>query len=404
MRHVLPLSTLALLALLSPGFTRPEAPPAARLEVRWVSPTPSEVLEGLTTLEVAVIPHGPLGTFKVDFYVDGKRIGWRDDPPYRLEWDAGKSLRSRTLRAVAYGTDGNTYETGVTTQEIHVDYRAEVSVVNVFATVRDYTGSFVGGLGVDQFRLFEDGVEQKLTHFAYENLPLHVAFILDVSLTMRGDRLATAREAAERFARSLNFSRDRAMVITFAGKPREVMPLTDSREAILAAIRSAKEEPGGTALYDGLILAVEALRNIDGRKAAIVLTDGRDESGDGFRPGSFHTFEEALELAHQSDVILYTIGLGKDIADQMDFHGVRSVGALLTRFAEDTGGNAFFATRPRQLRRAYETVAAALRHQYNLGYSSTNSRRDGSWREIRLLSTLEDSEVTARKGYYAPTQ
>ena len=124
-----------------------------------------------------------------------------------------------------------------------------------------------------------------------------------------------------------------------------------------------------------------------------MLTDGRDESGDGFRPGSFHTFEETLQQAHQSDVIIYTIGLGKDIRDQMDFHGVRTVGALLTAFAEDTGGSAFFATRPRQLRRAYETVAAALRHQYNIGYSSTNTRRDGTWREIRLLCTLEDSEV-----------
>jgi len=404
MRRSLSIAILALVTAFSAAFARSETAPAGRLEVRWVSPTPSEVLEGLTSLEVEVIPHGPLGTFKVDFYVDGKRIGWRDDPPYRLDWDAGKSLRSRKIRAVAYGSDGNTYEASVTTQEIRVDYRTEVSVVNVFATVRDYTGSYAGNLTVDQFRLFEDGVEQRLTHFAYENLPLHVAFVLDVSLTMSGDRLATAREAAERFARSLDFSRDRAMVITFAGKPREVMPLSNSREAILTAIRSAKEEPGGTALYDGLVLAVEALRLIDGRKAAILLTDGRDESGDGFRAGSFHTFEEALQQAHQSNVIVYTIGLGKNIASQMDFHGVRTVGALLTSFAEETGGNAFFATRPRQLRRAYETVAAALRHQYNIGYSSTNSRHDGTWREIRLLSTLEDSVVTARKGYYAPSE
>jgi Ca-activated chloride channel family protein len=404
MRRPLTILVLALVAACSAALAQSDSRPEARLEVRWVSPGPSDVLEGISALEVTVIPHGPLGTFKVDFYVDGKRIGWRDDPPYRLEWDAGKSLRSRDVRAVAYGSDGNTYEASVTTQEIRVDYRAEVSVVNVFATVRDYAGSYAGDLTVDQFRLFEDGAEQRLTHFAYENLPLHVAFVLDVSLTMRGDRLATAREAAERFAQSLDFSRDQAMVVTFAGKPRDVMPLTDSREAILTAIRSAKEEPGGTALYDGLVLAVEALRHIDGRKAAILLTDGRDESGDGFRPGSFHTFEEALQLAHQSDVIVYTIGLGKDIATQKDFHGVRTVGALLTRFAEETGGNTFFATRPRQLRRAYETVAAALRHQYNIGYSSTNSQRDGTWREIRLLCTLEDSQVTARKGYYAPTE
>jgi Ca-activated chloride channel family protein len=395
---------LVLLAFVAPPCLGQDAAENGRLEVRWVSPTPSDVLEGTTVLEVAVIPHGSVTTFKVDFYVENQRIGWRDDPPYRIEWNAGKSLSSRQIRAVAYASNGQTYEASVTTQEIRIDYRAEVSVVNVFATVRDYAGSYVGGLEVEKFRLFEDGVEQRLTHFAYENLPLHVAFVLDVSLTMRGERLATAREAAERFAQSLDFSRDQAMVVTFAGKPREIMPLSDSKDAILAAVRSAKEEPGGTALYDGLLLAVNALRPIDGRKAVILLTDGRDESGDGFRPGSFHTFEESLQQAHQSDVIVYTIGLGKNIAQQLDFHGVRTVGELLSRMAAETGGTSYLATRPRQLRRAYDTVATALRHQYNLGYSSTNSRRDGTWREIRVLSTLEDAQVTARKGYYAPTE
>ncbi len=254
----------------------------------------------------------------------------------------------------------------------------------------------------EDLRLFEDGVEQKITHFSYENLPLHIAFVLDVSLSMQGDRLDTARTAAARFARSLDFDRDQAMVVNFDGKPREIMPLTNRREAVLAAIGAPGEGRAGTALYDGLLLALEALEPIDGRKAVILLTDGRDESGDGFRPGSLHNFEQALEKAHHSDVIIYAIGLGKGIADRMDFHGVRSVGSLLGRFAEETGGRAFFATRPRQLRQAYDTVAAALRHQYNIGYTSTNARHDGTWREIRLLCTLEEYEVNARKGYYAP--
>ena len=80
---------------------------------------------------------------------------------------------------------------------------------------------------------------------------------------------------------------------------------------------------------------------------------------------------------------------------------MRTVGEILTRFAEETGGSVYFATRVGQLRRAYENVATALRHQYNLGYTSTNERSDGTWREIRVICNREGYTVTARKGYYA---
>ena len=393
--------TPLLLLLIVPAWTAAERDPPG-LDVRIVSPAPEEVVEGTVSIQVEVIPQPGVEILKVDFYVDGKRIGWRDEPPYTLEWDAGRSLRKREIRVVAYGNDGITYPASIRTTGIRVDYRAEVSVVNVFATVRDFGGTYAGNLKADSFLLFEDGVQQSITHFVFENLPLSIAFVLDASLTMQGERIDTARVAAERFARSLDFSRDRALVVTFAGKPQLAMPLVDDQSAILTAIQGAVPQPGGTALYDAVTMAVEVLRPIEGRKAVILLTDGRDESGDGFHPGSIHTFEEALQAAHHASVILYTIGLGKGIREQMDFYGVRSVGTILTRFAEETGGRVFFANRPRQLRRGYETVATALRHQYNLGYSSTNNRHDGTWRQIQVRSTLEGYQVNARNGYYAP--
>ena len=374
----------------------------ARLAVDFASPRSEEVLEGLTVLEATITPHGEILILKVDFYVDGKRVGWADDPPYRYEWDAGDSLMGRQIRAVAYGNDGQTYEAVLRTREIRIDYRERVSLVNVFATVRDFGGAYMANLETKDFQLFEDDTPQRITHFAYENLPLHVVFVLDVSLTMRGERIITAREAAERFAKTLDFTKDKAGVVRFAGDPELATELTDDDRTVLGAIRSAEPRGGGTALYDSIILAVETLRGVDGRKAAIILSDGRDESGDGFRPGSVHTFEEALQAAHQSDVILYTIGVGKDIAEQKDFFGVRTVGEILNRFAGETGGRAYFAHRVGKLRRAYENVATALRHQYSLGYTSSNAELDGGWRSIRVLVDREGYEVDARKGYYAP--
>ena len=103
-----------------------------------------------------------------------------------------------------------------------------------------------------------------------------------------------------------------------------------------------------------------------------------------------------------ADTPQIAIGVGKDIAAQKDFYGVRTVGEILNRFAGETGGRAYFATRVGKLRRAYENVATALRHQYSLGYTSSNSKQDGSWRKIRVLVDREGYEVDARKGYYAP--
>jgi Ca-activated chloride channel family protein len=382
------------------GMLGAQTPPS--LAVDLASPTSEDVLEGPTVLEATITLHGEIQILKVDFYVDGKRVGWADDPPYRYEWDAGNSLKGRQIRAVAYATDGQTYEAILRTKEIRIDYRERVSVVNVFATVRDFGGEYMANLEPEDFQLLEDDAPQKISHFAYENLPLSVVFVLDVSLTMQGERIITARDAAERFAKTLDFSRDRAAVVRFAGDPELAAGMTDDDSAVLGAIRSAEPQSGGTALYDGIMLAVETLRGVEGRKAAIILSDGRDESGDGFRPGSVYTFEEALEAAHQNDVILYTIGVGKDIAEQKDFFGVRTVGEILNRFAGDTGGRAYFANRVGKLRRAYENVATALRHQYSLGYSSSNTRQDGGWRKIRVVVDREGYEVDARKGYYAP--
>jgi Ca-activated chloride channel family protein len=393
-------------ALLASGAAagRAAAPPAVapRLEVRFASPAADDVLDGEATVEVAVIPHGDISVLKVDFYADEVRIGWRDDPPYRMVWDAGSSLRARHLRAVAYGSDGNTYEAKVTTKELKADFRTSVEVVNVFATVRDFGGDYVGNLRPSDFAIYEDGAEQRVTNFVYEALPLHIVFLIDASTSMEGERLATAREAAERFLRTLDPSRDRAMLITFAGDVRVDAAMTSDMDALAMAARSLQSRPGGTALYDAVCAAVDALRPIEGRKAILLLSDGRDESDDGFRPGSARSFEDSLQQAQQADVILYTIGVGKKIEDEKDFYGVHTVGEILTRYAGETGGRAFFAVRVGQLRRAYETVADALRHQYSLGYVSTNPRRDGSWRSIRVVCRREGYSVSARKGYYAP--
>ena len=106
----------------------------------------------------------------------------------------------------------------------------------------------------------------------------------------------------------------------------------------------------------------------------------------------------------RNEVMVFAIGLGQFGTEKyplMDFYGRQSLKSILAGLAQTTGGQVLFPTRPKQLLTAFEEVAEALRHQYAFAYTSDDARRDGSWRETRLL-TRPGLKVTTRRGYYAP--
>ena len=276
-----------------------------------------------------------------------------------------------------------------------VDFEERVSLVNVYATVRDKRGEFVRDLAPGDFEIFEDGVAQSITHFAVEDLPLNVVLLVDTSGSMSSKKLDTAQKAAKRFLRTLEFPRDRAMVVAITDRPEIVQGWSSDIE-LLSGVIGGLEASGTTALYDSILVGVDELRGLDGRRVIILLSDGLD------RPGSTVTFDYALEQAKRASVMIYSIGLGRFLWAAYDMMGERSAQQLLTRLAEETGGAPFFATRAGQLKRAYIQVAEELEHQYGLGYVSTNLARDGAWRKIRL--SVDGGRGTAyhRPGYYAP--
>jgi VWFA-related protein len=284
--------------------------------------------------------------------------------------------------------------------------KTEVSLVNLFATVRDKNKRVVTDLKQDNFKVFEDGHEEKIAFFSREMmLPITLGLLLDTSGSEQ-NMLGAIQGAGSRFIRRVLRKGDEAMIISFDTDVDLLSDFTDDRSILDRAINKARiNTPGGgyiagnpgpvgsgnmtgTALYDAIYLACgEKLNGEAGRKAIVIVTDAQDE-------GSKVKLEEAIESAQRTDTVIHVLL----VADPR--YGGNS--GVARRLAEDTGGRVIFVNSEKKIEEAFDQISEELRSQYTLGYYPTNSNRDGKFRKIKLDVDNHDFKVLARKGYYAP--
>jgi len=240
----------------------------------------------------------------------------------------------------------------------------------------------------DDLVVTEDGVEQFVDSFQEATAPVSLVLVLDQSGSMKrvGDAV---KEAAYRFVGAIR-KEDSLGVALFADRPELVQDLTKDREDAGAAIDQYVPK-GGTALYDALALGMERLQRVQGRRALVVLTDGRDENDAGTAPGSVRPFPEIQRLAFEIDATIFAIGMGPNVDRER-----------LTALANATGGLALFPSDVSTLGVEYQRIVENLRRRYVLSYSSTNTDRDGKWRKVAIKSVAPDTVVRSRGGYYAP--
>jgi Ca-activated chloride channel family protein len=216
---------------------------------------------------------------------------------------------------------------------------------------------------------------------------LTIALLIDTSGSVK-TKLDFEREtAAEFFRKILRRGKDLALIIQFDSDANLVQDFTDDVGRLVRAM-DALQAGNSTCLYDAIYLAVEEkLKQETGRKVIVVITDGEDTS-------SKLRKEAAIEAAQRSDVLIYGIGVRGDF-------GVNF--GVLKRFSEDTGG-LFFSPHARlaEIEAAFRAIGEDLQGQYSLAYSSTNQKRDGSFRNIEVRSKTSSIHIRARKGYYAP--
>ena len=272
--------------------------------------------------------------------------------------------------------------------------RVDVDLVNLLFTVTD-DNRLLTGLGRDDFEVFEDGVRQEIRDFdARTDLPLTVAIAIDVSGSIR-QKLRFEQEAAiEFFYSTVERDRDQGMLVTFDSGVEVLQEFTDSPEAFTESVRRIRAG-GGTALYDAIFLAITQRISAqpEGRRVLIVISDGDDNA-------SRVSLTETLEVAQRNDVAIYAISTNstESVGTREQERGDRT----LRTFAEETGGRPFFPFRLEELAVNFRDISEELRSQYALTYVSSNTARDGGYREIEIRQVDDDYEVKARRGYYAP--
>ncbi|HEX8561224.1 MAG TPA: VWA domain-containing protein [Pyrinomonadaceae bacterium] len=335
--------------------------------------------------------------------------------------------------------------------------RIETQLVSVPAVVTDRTGRPLTGLTAADFQILEDGRPQKIANFSTTEAPFEVALLLDTSGSTRED-VGLIRRAALTFIDALRPG-DRVAILAFntlkEGSDSLAVaelksPLTDDREMLREAVEGVGAS-NGTPFYDSLAkVARDVFREppgeqTRGRRALVALTDGVDSTSEA-------DFDEARELLKRAGVLAYFVQVNTEdyveerlmqdceddgalrlsntqlqryrrlvapSASAEDFsnfcrmgqfermHASRTIYRLardeMARLARESGGKTFPAADLRDARRAFRQVAEDIGTQYSIGYYSTNTARDGSFRKISVrVRTVKDAQVRAREGYQAP--
>jgi VWFA-related protein len=277
--------------------------------------------------------------------------------------------------------------------------KVSVDLVNVPFTVTDRHGRFVSGLTAKDFSVEEDGRRQEIRNFARENeLPLTLAMLIDTSPSVR-PVFDEEKATANAFLESILRSKDLALVIGFDRSVTLVQDYTENIRLLRKAIEEL-ETGGGTSIYDAVYLACkDKLSTEAGRKAIILISDGEDTT-------SKVKFNEALISAHQSDTVIYAIS--NSVRGGLFPYGRRGRGGFgggdigtLRKFSTETGGATFVVSNQNTFSKIFDQIAQELRSQYSLGYNSTNTARDGRFRQIKIIPRDSSYTVRARKGYYA---
>lgn len=276
-------------------------------------------------------------------------------------------------------------------------FRSGIDVVSLNVSVTDGTRNFVTDLDREHFVVFEDGIKQDLTFFTRAQLPIALSLLVDTSASME-DKLGIAQEAAIGFVKRLRPD-DLAQVIDFDSRVTILQQFTNDKAVLDGAIRQTVPN-GSTSLHNAIYISLKELKKVRAkstedvrRQAIVVLSDGEDTS-------SLVPFEEVLELAKRSEVVIYTIAIrGRDFGTR----GFNEAEFVLRQFAQETGGRSFFPATAAELPNIYSQIADELAAQYAMAYSSRNPKRDGQWRRIVVRTTKPDMVARTKQGYYGPT-
>jgi Ca-activated chloride channel family protein len=307
-----------------------------------------------------------------------------------LKFPALAVAQSLVSDDVKHDTPGQVIKQG---QSLHFD--VDLALVNV--TVTDPYNRLVTGLDPDNFRVFENNVEQEIQYFSSEDVPISIGVIFDLSGSM-ANKVGKAKEAALQFFKTAN-PQDEFFLVSFNERAEVVSPFTSIVEDLQSRILSASAK-GRTALLDGIYLGLSEMRTArNAKRALLIISDGGDNN-------SRYSERDIKRLVREAGTQLYSIG----IFDPFEYRG-RTLEelngpTLLSEVTELTGGRAFTVENLNELPDIATKIGSELRNQYILGYRPSNKSHDARWRKIKVKMRaprgLPPLSVYAKTGYCAP--
>lgn len=277
--------------------------------------------------------------------------------------------------------------------------KIDTELVNMTVRVIDRNNRPINNLQQKEFKIYEDGVLQKIDFFSQSEVPTNYALVIDNSGSLR-QQLDKVIEAGKVFVNT-NRAEDETMVIRFVGRDKiEIeQPFTSKKADLIDSLDNLYIEGGQTAVIDAVYLAAENVgeyeksnkTNDRKRRALILVTDGEDRN-------SYYNEKQLFELLRESDVQIYVIGFVDDLSNEGGFISKSpqaKAKGLLERLATETGGKAYFPKSPAELPGLARDISNELRTQYSIGYIPSNDRRDGTYRSIKV--TVDDGPGSQKR-------
>ncbi|HTS30036.1 MAG TPA: VWA domain-containing protein [Bryobacteraceae bacterium] len=274
-------------------------------------------------------------------------------------------------------------------QQPETIFRVASDLVQLNVSVFDASGQIIKGLPQSAFTVYENDVKQEISVFRQEDVPVSLGLLIDRSASMENkkDRVASASLAMVKASNP----EDEVFVVNFNEEADIVQDFTSDLGVLERSLRNMHTK-GETAMRDAALLAMDHLRAKAGRdkKVLVIITDGEDNS-------SISTEQRVIEAAHQSNTIVYAIGL---LGEERPENAARAR-KQLESLTLATGGRSWFLSDVSAIAKVMPEIAHEIRNQYVIGYTPANTVKDGKFRTIRVEVNVPGATVRTRSGYYA---
>lgn len=376
--------SLGLLALAGAAGAQPVA-------VQFQSPAPDQPIFGPTDVQVGVRAVEPID--RVEIFVNGKLMGAAKTAPYRLQLDMGEENVQREFKAVAYTVSGVSGTASLVTTPVAIHDEMNLKLRALFVSVLQ-GGQRNLALAQEDFRVYDNGVEQEIVTFGHDELPLTAVLLLDTSESMGAEELKAVHRGATAFLNGMK-TEDEAMVALFSDRLLSFTPFTSDKKVLATAMEKARSS-GGTAVNDFLFLSLKALDARQGQRVVVLFSDGSDVHS--VLPAS-----DVLWKAQASPALIYWIQFGgqhKSFTSAFrDFQANDREYQNLTKAVNESGGRIVEVTRVEELEHAFRNILRELREQYALGYYPTTAKGDGKWHKVDVRVRGFTGKPRHREGY-----